>query len=516
MSGVYLIGTDIGTQGTKTVIVDGEGNVISTGFQEYDVIKPKPSWAEQWPETWINATFNTIRIAIEKSSIDPRSIAGIALSGLYGGSGVPVDKNMNPLRPCLIWMDRRAVAEVEWVKKHIDKDTLFSITGNYVDSYYGFTKMLWIKNNEPDVWKKIYKFLTPKDYVIWKMTGINAIDYSSAGNIGGIFDIHRRTWSEEMSKALGIPLSMLPENIVPSSSIVGHVNRVTSEKTGLLEGTPVISGGIDAPMASLSAAVLDDKKHVAMTGTSICWGVVHKGTHLSPKLVSFPYVVKEKEMVYTFGGAATAGGIVKWFRDNFALKERETERSMGISAYKQLDEQAKDIPVGSEGLLLLPYFMGERSPIWDPNAKGTIIGLTLYHTKAHVFRAILEGVAYSLRHNMETGIEAGMELDEECIIVGGVANSKLWVQIFADVTGFPMKTTTSQVEAPYGDAFLAGLGSGVIESPEKIKEWVEFTQPIKPNLANKRIYDNYYNEYINTYPKLKDTMHVLGNIGQLR
>ncbi len=516
MAKTYLIGTDIGTQGTKTVIVDEEGNVISTGFQEYDVIKPKPSWAEQWPDIWVDATFKTIKIAIEKSNIPPNSVAGIALSGLYGGSGIPVDKDMNPLRPCLIWMDRRALAEVEWVKKHIDKEVLFSITGNYVDSYYGFTKMLWIKNNEPEIWGKVYKFITPKDYVIWRMTGVSAIDYSSAGNIGGIFDIRKRAWSKDMSKALGIPLSMLPEKIVPSSSIVGCVSRSASEQTGLLEGTPVVSGGIDAPMASLSAGVLEDKKHVAMTGTSICWGVVHKGEHLSPKLVSFPYVINEKEMIYTFGGAATAGGIVKWFRDNFAPKEKEIESSKGISAYAQLDGEASNISPGSEGLLVLPYFMGERSPIWDPNAKGTIIGLTLYHTKAHVFRAILEGVAYSLRHNMEAGIEAGMELDKECIIVGGVANSKLWVQIFSDVTGFPMKTTTSQVEAPYGDAFLAGIGTGVIKSPKKIKEWVKFTPSIQPNGGNRKIYDSYYTQYIDAYLKLRNIMHVLNDIRQLR
>ncbi|MBU4601592.1 hypothetical protein KKA86_00640, partial [bacterium] len=179
MRNEYLLGTDIGTQGTKTVLVDPDGKIITSAFSEYDVIKPKPSWAEQWPDVWIKATFDTIRDTLEKSKVKPSDIAGIALSGLYGGSGIPVDKDMNPIRPCLIWMDRRATDEVQWVKENVDKDKIFEITGNYVDSYYGFTKMMWIKNNEPDNWKKISRFITPKDYVIYKLTGENITDFSS-------------------------------------------------------------------------------------------------------------------------------------------------------------------------------------------------------------------------------------------------------------------------------------------------------------------------------------------------
>ena len=512
MAKQYLLGTDIGTQGTKTVMVRPDGQIIASAFSEYDVIKLKPTWAEQWPEVWVKATFETIKKTIEQSGVNPSEIAGIALSGLYGGSGIPVDQSMKPLRPCLIWMDRRATEEVQWVKDNIDKNKIFDITGNYVDSYYGFTKMLWIKRNEPEIWQKTFQFITPKDYVIYELTGENIIDLSSAGNIGGIFDIKKRTWSEEMGNLLGIPLSKLPQTIVKSADIVGKITPEASRYCGLLSGTPVVAGGIDAPVASLSAGVLEEKSHVAMAGTSICWGVVHQGQHLSPKLVSFPYVAYDDKMIYTFGGAATAGGIIRWFRDQFGDKELAVERESKISAYQLLDTEAEKINPGSEGLLLLPYFMGERSPIWDPEAKGTIIGLTLYHNRIHLYRAMLEGVAYSLRHNIEAGLESGLKLAEDCIMVGGATKSPLWIKIFSDVTGFPIKTLKQDVEAPYGDVLLAGVGTGVLDSYQKIKDWVQFNTPVYPDKEVKKIYDQYFVAYIEAYELLKDMMKRLGRI----
>lgn len=271
---MYLLGTDIGTQGTKSVLVNEKGELISEGFKEYGVITPRPSWAEQWPDIWLDAVVETLAECVKKSGVKPSEIAGVAISGLYGGSGVPVDKDMNPLRPCLIWMDRRARAETQWVKDNIPKDTIFGITGNYVDSYFGFTKMMWIRNNEPEVWNNIYQFVTPKDYVVYKLTNQLAIDYSSAGNIGGVFDIKKRTWSDEMCQILNIPRRMLCERIVKSSDIVGPLNQEFSNQIGLLEGTPVVAGGIDAPVAQLCAGVLSEGEHVAMAGTSMCWGMI--------------------------------------------------------------------------------------------------------------------------------------------------------------------------------------------------------------------------------------------------
>jgi sugar (pentulose or hexulose) kinase len=368
---------------------------------------------------------------------------------------------------------------------------------------------MWIKNNEPEVWNKTYKFMTPKDFVIYKLTGENIIDYSSAGNIGGVFDIHKKYWSQEMCEILGIDLDKLPEKIVKSSDIVGTMSGKYAQETGLLEGTPIIAGGIDAPVAQLSAGAVYEGEHVAMVGTSTCWGNIHDGKYLTPELVSYPYVVDDLTKIYTFGGGATSGAIIRWFREEFGEYEKEYENKRGVSAYTLLELGSKDIPAGSDGIIVLPYFMGERSPIWDSKAKGTIIGLSLYHNRNHLYKAFMEAVAYSLRHNIEEAQNAGIVLDPECYLVGGTAKSDIWTQIFSDVTGYVMKRTKQDVEAPLGDAFLAGLGTGIFKQPEDIKKWTLFKEDTLPNNSNKQIYDKYFNLYKQLYKNTKEIMEQL-------
>ncbi|MDN5360478.1 MAG: ribulokinase [Thermotogaceae bacterium] len=503
---MYLMGIDIGTGGTKAIIISESGELIAKGFREYGVKTPKPTWAQQHPDIWVKAVTETMKATIDQSGLKANEIAAVGISGLYGGSGVPVDNDYRPIYPCLIWMDRRAKRQTEWVKQNVDENELFEITGNYVDSYFGFTKMMWIRDNEPEIWKNTHKFVTPKDFVIYKLTGNRSIDYSSAGNIGGVFDLKRMTWSERMCDILGIDIDKLPQKLIPSSAIAGYLSKEMSTITGLKSGTPIISGGIDAAVTQFSAGVLEEGEHVAMAGTSMCWGTVHEGTNLNKGLVNFPYVVYEKEKIYTFGGSSTNGAIARWFRDEFAQLEKEMEKRTGINAYQLLEEQIKDIPPGSEGLLALPYFMGERSPIWDPDARGMLIGLSLYHKRKHIYKALLESVAYSLRQNMEEAKKAQIHLSDDCMMTGGVAKSKEWVQIFADVTGFNMKLIKNEVEAPLGDAFLAGLGVGIFKEPEKIKDWIQLKEPVKVNWNHHKRYETYYKNFVELYQKNKELM----------
>ena len=503
---MYLMGIDIGTSGTKAIIISEKGKLIASGFSEYPVETPRPTWAQQHPDIWVKAVCKTIKSTVDLSGLKSNQIAAVGISGLYGGSGVPVDKNHEPIYPCLIWMDRRAKRQTEWVKQNVDEKELFQITGNYVDSYFGFTKMMWIRDNEPEIWKHTHKFVTPKDYVIYKLTGEQSIDYSSAGNIGGVFDLKRMTWSEYLCHKLGIDIAKLPDKLIPSSSIAGYLSGEISGITGLRSGTPIISGGIDAAVTQFSAGVLEEGEHVAMAGTSMCWGTVHEGENLNKGLVNFPYVVYEQEKIYTFGGSSTNGAVAKWFRDEFAQMEKEMEKRTGINAYQLLEEQIKDVPPGSDGLLALPYFMGERSPIWDPDARGMLIGLSLYHQRKHIYKALLESAAYSLRQNMDEAKKARIKLSDDCMITGGVAKSKEWVQIFADVTGFNMKLIKNEVEAPLGDAFLAGLGVGIFMEPEKIKDWIELKKPVKVNRDNHQRYETYYQNFLELYHNNKKLM----------
>ena len=498
----YLIGTDIGTSGTKSIIMDTQGNLLASDLQEYDVLTPRALWAEQWPDVWVDAVKRSIRNACAKAKATGKDVKGICISGLYGGSGIPLDESMEPVRPCLIWLDRRATGQKKWVEENVGLRKLAVITHNGTDPYYGYTKILWIKDNEPENWSRTKIFLPPNAYTIYKLTGEVAIDYSSAGNIGGIFDAGKHNWSDEMLNAMGIPRSMMPERIVESSEIVGGLTNRAAGELGLLPGTPVCAGGVDCAVATLGLGVFEPGSYAATIGTSMCAALIHDEPIVSEGLIEMPYVKDARRLSYSFGGGSTAGAIIKWFRDNFAELEKQAEEEGGENAYAVLDNMAGEIPPGSEGLIVLPYFMGERSPIWDTNARGTIIGLTLAHTKAHIYRAFLEAVAYSLRNTMES---TNTDLGEYILVAGGVAKSRLWKQIIADVTGYPVACPVHDVEANLGDVILAGVGIGLL-TWEDVKSWQVLGKKVMPHPCVHAVYDEYYRIYRNVYKNLKKDM----------
>lgn len=501
----YLLGTDIGTSGTKTILTDLKGNVIAQDLQETDVLTPRPLWAEQWPDVWLEAAKASIRNTVAKSGVDKGDIKAIAISGLYGGSGIPLDGEMKPVRPCMIWMDRRAQQESNWVLETIGEERLQKITHNGADPYYGYTKMLWMKNNEPENWAKTKLFLPPNDYVIYKLTGQIAIDYSSAGNIGGIFDMNTRTWSQELLDAMGIPAEMMPRRLVESTDVVGGLTAQAAAELGLWAGMPVVAGGIDCGAANIGLGVFEPGVYAAAIGTSMCAALISDKPVQGKGLIVWPYLYRAKELSYYFAGGATAGAIVKWFRNTLCQMEYQAEQAGGPNAYDVLNEQAAKLPAGSEGLIVLPYFMGERSPIWDSDAKGTIVGLSLAHTKAHLYRAFLEAVAYSLRDAMNA---TGEDLGKSILLAGGVTKSKLWRQIFADVTGYPVVCPKSDVEANMGDVMLAGIGVGILTYDE-VKTWQVLDQPILPDPERHAQYDRCFAVYKSIYSHLKDDMKAM-------
>jgi xylulokinase len=491
----YLVGTDIGTLGTKTVIVDVEGHIKGSSFLEYGVITPKQGWAEQWPDVWEKAAQASIKTAIEKAKIDPNEIMGAAISSLYGGSGVPLNSKMEPIRPCIIWADRRATEECKWLRENLGVDTLFKITGNVIDPYYGYTKMLWIKNKEPGNWQRIYRFETPNAYVIRGLTGEESVDYSSAGNYGGLFDIHKRDWSEEMMKELGVPRRFFPDKILSSEDVVGEVTEEGSKVSGLPKGTPICAGGIDASVSALAGGAIEDGDLASMLGTSMCNGFISHTPRLSPRMINFPYVVKGRQYTYGFTGIATAGFSVRWFRDELGQKEKDAEKTTGVDAYKQLDDLASKVPIGCDDLIFLPHLMvGERAPYWDENLRGGFLGLSVYHSRAHMFRAVLEGVAYAMRYSLEAAWETGIRVNNATLVDGG-ARSPLWRQIIADVTGVPMDYIPGAQGAPLGDAMLAGLGTGVIKDYKVIERWISGKVPMKPIPKNVKAYQHFYELY---------------------
>ncbi|SAL72288.1 xylulokinase [Caballeronia arvi] len=509
----YVIGIDIGTQSTKALLVDTNGAIVAQHSSAYHPDTPKPLWAEQWPSVWFDAVTECIAGVVSKArekGVAASDVKSLCVSSLYGGSGIPVDENMEPLYPCLIWMDRRATAEVDWVREHVDMKRLESITGNGVDSYYGFTKMLWLRKNQPDVWSKTRHFLPPNAFVIQRLTGEIAVDHSSAGNLGGVYDVAKRAWSHEALDMLGIPASMMPQRLVESSEVVGGLLPRWADELGLAAGTPVVAGGVDAAVATFAAGVTKAGHHVAMIGTSMCWGYINQTVDASHGLVSMPHVYNGKHDLYVFGGASTAGQCVAWYRDQFCQGEIAAAKAMPHGdPHRLLEEAASKVAAGSDGVVFLPYLMGERSPVWDARASGTFVGLNLFHTRATLYRAVLEGVAFALKHNMEAGRRGAQSLDDRLIVVGGAAHSDLWMQIIADVTGYPVLSIEQDVEAAMGAALLAALGVGLVSRETAEGGWVTLVERAQVDAERQLVYSERFEVYRELYPALKPLMHRL-------
>jgi ribulokinase len=508
----YVIGVDIGTQSTKALLADAQGRIVARHSQGYRVDTPRSGWAEQWPRVWLDAVFACVAACTAEARVAPTDIKALCISSLYGGSGIPVNTVMEPLHPCLIWMDRRAEAQAAQVKAGQDMERLQAITGNGVDSYYGFTKMLWLKQQRPDIWKDTRWLLPPNSYINWVLTGELAIDHSSAGNLGGIYDLEGRRWSQPLLEALGIDARLMPERLLYSDEVVGGLLTEPAARLGLAPETPVLAGGVDAAMATFAAGATRPGKHVAMLGTSMCWGYLNSRADARHGLVSFPHVYRGDRDLYSFGGALTAGASVSWFRDLFA-REHNSGGGLEAESHAAFEHLATTVAPGSDGLLFLPYLMGERSPIWDAQASGAFIGLGLRHGKGQLYRAVLEGVSYALRHNIEAGRRAVQALDDSLVVVGGASQSDLWMQIIADITGFCVLTIEQEVEAAYGAALLAAHAAGLQTAEQVERGWVRLRPRAAPDPARRERYEQGFQTYCQCYPALKPIFHQLRSVG---
>lgn len=523
-----MIGVDIGTQSTKAALMSVGGRLIAQASHGYGVDMPRPHWAQQAAGPWLDAVRRVIVDVVaagRTAGVDAGAIQALAISGLYGGSGIAVDEALEPLHPCLIWMDRRADDQVRWVREKIDLRHLLAVTGNGVDSYYGFTKMMWLRDHEPDLWQRTWKLLPPNAWVIARLTGEVAIDHSSAGNIGGVYDLAARDWSEPMLEALGIPRRLMPDRLLASDAVVGGLLGVEAGRLGLTAGLPVIAGGVDAAVATLAAGAVGPGRHVAMIGTSMCWGTIREGGTGVDGLISMPHVVGARRQVYTFGGALTAGAAELWARQALFPAGAGMGANIGANSGKEqggeagpveaalLEPLAAAVPPGSLGLMFLPYLMGERSPIWDGRASGSFIGLGLRHRREHLYRAVLEGVALALEHNIQLGSQATPDLDRDLIVVGGAARSDLWMQIIADVTGRSVLTLAEDVEATQGAALLAARGAGLIDDEALVRGWVQPVLRARPDPAAQAVMAALYEQYVMAWPALAPVMHGLARAG---
>ena len=417
----YVIGVDIGTSGTKTVLFDEKGNAVSSFLVEYPLYQPKIGWAEQDPEDWWNATYTSINSVIKQSGVNPADIKGIGLSGQMHGL-VMLDKDGNVLRKSIIWCDQRTTAEADELTEKVGKERLVEITGNPALTGFTAAKILWVQKNEPELYAKTAKILLPKDYIRYKLTGEYATEVSDASGMQ-LMDIKNRCWSDEVLEKLNIDKNLLGK-MYESCEVTGKVHQEAAKLTGLNEGTIVVGGAGDQAAGAVGNGIVKTGIVSSTIGTS---GVVF--AHMDNiqidkegRVHTLCHAVPGKWHV--MGVTQGAGLSLKWYRDNFCHAEMDAADGMGVDPYYLMDKQAEKIAPGCEGLIYLPYLMGERSPHNDPNAKGVFFGLSAKHTKYDMLRAVMEGVSYSLNDCMSVIKEMGIDASE-VRASGGGGKSKL-------------------------------------------------------------------------------------------
>jgi xylulokinase len=507
MADAYLLGVDIGTYSSKGVLVRPDGTVVASHMAPHGMDMPKPGFFEHDAEgVWWHDFVTIVKALLEKTGIAPRQVLALGTSGI-GTCVLPIDEAGRPLRPAILYgIDTRATAEIAYLERVLSKEAIFRISGAHLSSQSSGPKILWIRHHEPEVYARARWFLTSQAYLVYRLTGLPSIDVYSAAGYAPLFDVYRRAWDAEAA-ALITPLEHLPPAYW-SHEVVGTVTAKAAQETGLAEGTPVVAGTTDAAAEALSAGVADFGDMMLMFGSSIFF--ILKTPQLIPTEHFWSSNFLEEGAFAFLGGMSTGGSLTKWFRDQFGELELQKEHAGGEEAYTQLAALAATSPIGAKGLIALPYFEGERTPLHDPKAKGVWFGLSLKHTRADVYRAILEGVAFGIRHNLEVMREEGV-VPTRILAVGGGTKNPLWIRIVADACGIVLTIPEQQFGAAYGDAFLAGVGVGLFENLSKIRQWVKAKEIVQPDEQAGRLYEFYYQLFRELYVVTHPLMHRLAD-----
>jgi xylulokinase len=490
-----LLGIDVGTGGTRALLLDEAGRVLGAATAEHaPMSSPELGWAEQDPRDWWRAARGAIAECLTKANATAKEIAAVGLSGQMHGL-VLLDAAGDVVRPALIWCDQRTEEGCRAITERVGAKRLIELVANPALTGFTLPKVWWVRTHEPQLWSRVRSIMLPKDYVRFKLTGARATDVADASGTL-LFDVVNRRWSSEMLQASDLRPEILPE-VFESPEVTGCVSKDGARSSRLREGTPVVAGAGDQAAGAVGMGIVEPGNVSATIGTS---GVVFAATS-SP-------VVEPKGRIHTFchaisgcwhvmGVTQGAGLSLKWFRDQFG----------GGASYDSLMREAAEAPAGVDGLLWAPYLMGERTPHLDPNARGALVGLTAQHTRAHVIRAILEGVAFSLRDTFTIFQELRVPV-KSIRLGGGGARSSLWQQIQADVYGMAVDLVAADEGAAYGAALLAGVGAGVWQSVKAACETaVHIAKRVEPIGKNVELMNRQYEEYRKLYPALRTIGH---------
>jgi xylulokinase len=509
MAGKLLMGIDVGTYGSKGVLCSTDGQVVAEHQVEHGLSVPRPGWAEHdADEVWWKDVCAISRTLMDKAAVTGSDVAAIAVSGL-GPDVVPLDAQGRTLRPAILYgIDVRSMQEIDDLNAQFGPEAMAELGGMYLTSQAIGPKILWIRRNASDIFGETEYLCSASTFLVYRLSGEYVLDYHSASLFNPLFDIHTLAWSDRYADAIvgDIPLPRLAW----PGEVVGQVTAKAAEETGLRSGTPVTAGTIDAISEAVSVGVMQPGDLMMMYGTTTFFILIlNELVAPDETLWHTPYAFPG---LYDFeAGMATTGALTRWFRDNFAQPEVAAERAGGPNAYAVLTREAEAVPPGCEGLVILPYFSGERTPLNDPLARGVIAGLSLAHGRGHLYRAILEAIAFGVAHNMEAMQAAGAQ-PSRAVAVGGGAKAELLLQIVSDVTGIEQELPAQTIGASYGDAFLAGLATGLVSMSDLEARWVRAARRFVPDPGRHELYQDYYRVYRALYPHTVKDVHALAQL----
>ena len=502
-----LLGIDIGTSSSVGALATLDGEVVAMERVAHGFDMPQPGWAEQDADAVWWADFCAIsRALIAKAEIDPERIAAVACSAI-APTMLPLDDADKPLRPAILYgIDTRAGQEIADLTDALGEETIFVRTGQSLSAQSVGPKVLWYQRNQPDLFRRTRKILTAASYLVLRLTGRAVVDNYVAPYFTPFFDVHELAWHRPWVERV-CPLEWLPETLW-SGEQAGVVTERAARETGIPKGTPVAVGTADALAEAIAAGVTEPGDMMVMYGTTLF--LIQLTARYQPHRDLWASVGALPGEAILAAGMSTAGALLSWFRDELARDEKTRADASGRNAFAALSEAAVKIPAGSDGLITLPYFSGERTPINDVNARGLIFGLTLSHKREHIYRSFLESIGYGLRHNIEA-MGAANALPKRLVAIGGGAQDPLWLQICCDITGLPQDLPSRAVGAAYGDAYLAGMAAGIFDDWRVLRErWVKIARRVRPNPQTEAIYNEGYAIYRGLYQDTKALMARLG------
>ena len=511
----HLLGMDYGTGGAKACIVNPRGQVLGFAFEEYPFIHERPGWSEHDPVLYWQIACRLIQSTLAQARLNPADIRGIALSSALP-SMVMVDRQHSPIHRAYNLMDRRAIAEVDWLKEHVGEERIFQISGNRLEDHPTIVNLLWEKRHRPESYSQVHKALTIDGFINLKLTGQAALNVSGAGFYGVAYDLRHQHFDHALLDEIDIDSSLIPD-LYQCTDIVGQVSQAAAAETGLAPGTPVAAGQVDCNAGWVGAGAIQEGDIQSNLGSVGNFGLIHRNVdyNFSPVgylMINFPYTVDSAHTYVTVPTTMTGGQSLRYLRDQFSQLEIETERMLGVSSYDLLNLEAQKVPPGSEGLIILPFLMGERTPIWDAYARCVIFGLSLNHTKGHVVRAMMEAVAYAMYDSFRLIKEAGLRINYPLVLNEGGAVSKLWRQIITDVFEVPTVLVKRRTGAPFGDAILAGVATGLFPDFAVAREWAEYIDPLEPDRANHERYMACFDLYKRLYEHVKPDFRELARL----